>query len=308
MFSGRGPCSSTHRGRARHRRPAEPCAGDFAARCAQGVPRRCGRRARPRPRRGRRRVRHAAGPLRLRQDHGAADDRRVRAAHRGHGRAARPRRHARAALRSRRQHRIPGLRAVPAPDAWRGNVEYALRIAGVGKAERSARAPEALATVRLEAMADRGRGQLSGGQRQRVALARALVDRPRVLLLDEPLGALDLKLREQMQIELTQIQRDVGITFVIVTHDQDEALTMPTGSPSSTTGRIEQVGARRRGLRATRRRRSWPASSAPPTCSTASRVRPRRTITLVAVRPERIRCSRRAARRRRRARRRRDGA
>ena len=124
-----------------------------------------------------------------------------------------------------------------------GNVEYPLRIAGVGKAERRERAREALATVRLEAMADRVPTALSGGQRQRVALARALVDRPAVLLLDEPLGALDLKLREQMQIELAQLQRGSGITFVLVTHDQDEALTLADRVVVFNDGRVEQAGA-----------------------------------------------------------------
>ncbi len=124
-----------------------------------------------------------------------------------------------------------------------GNVEYPLRIAGVGKAERRERARAALATVRLDAMADRAPTALSGGQRQRVALARALVDRPAVLLLDEPLGALDLKLREQMQIELAQLQRGSGITFVLVTHDQDEALTLADRIVVFNDGRVEQAGA-----------------------------------------------------------------
>ncbi len=122
------------------------------------------------------------------------------------------------------------------------NVEYPLRIAGVGRAERRQRALEALGTVRLEAMAERAPTALSGGQRQRVALARALVDRPAVLLLDEPLGALDLKLREQMQIELKQIQRASGITFVLVTHDQDEALTLADRVVVFDQGRVEQAG------------------------------------------------------------------
>jgi putative spermidine/putrescine transport system ATP-binding protein len=124
-----------------------------------------------------------------------------------------------------------------------GNVEYPLRIAGVGKAERRERARSALATVRLDGMAERAPTALSGGQRQRVALARALVDRPAVLLLDEPLGALDLKLREQMQIELAQLQRSSGITFVLVTHDQDEALTLADRIVVFNEGRVEQAGA-----------------------------------------------------------------
>jgi len=112
----------------------------------------------------------------------------------------------------------------------------------VAKAERRARAEQALATVRLEGFGGRRPGQLSGGQRQRVALARALVNRPRVLLLDEPLGALDLKLREEMQVELKAIQREVGITFVFVTHDQEEALTLSDRVAVFSRGRIEQVG------------------------------------------------------------------
>ena len=108
--------------------------------------------------------------------------------------------------------------------------------------------------VRLAGYDERKPTQLSGGQRQRVALARAIVNRPRVLLLDEPLGALDLKLREQMQVELKQIQREVGITFVYVTHDQEEALTMSDRIAVFNEGRIEQVGAPDRGLRAARER------------------------------------------------------
>ena len=122
------------------------------------------------------------------------------------------------------------------------NVEYGLMVKKVPKAERRQRAEEALATVRLEGYAERKPSQLSGGQRQRVALARALVNRPRVLLLDEPLGALDLKLREQMQVELKELQREVGITFVFVTHDQEEALTMSDRIAVFDAGRIAQVG------------------------------------------------------------------
>jgi putative spermidine/putrescine transport system ATP-binding protein len=122
------------------------------------------------------------------------------------------------------------------------NVEYGLRVRKVPKPERRARAEAALATVRLEGYGERKPSQLSGGQRQRVALARALVNRPRVLLLDEPLGALDLKLREEMQVELKAIQREVGITFVFVTHDQDEALTMSDRVAVFNHGQVEQVG------------------------------------------------------------------
>ena len=123
----------------------------------------------------------------------------------------------------------------------RQNVEYGLRVKKVPRGERRNRADGALATVRLQGYADRRPNQLSGGQRQRVALARALVNRPKVLLLDEPLGALDLKLRREMQIELKEIQREVGITFVFVTHDQEEALTMSDRIAVFNEGRIEQL-------------------------------------------------------------------
>ncbi|MFZ6045091.1 ABC transporter ATP-binding protein [Pseudomonas sp. CR3202] len=123
----------------------------------------------------------------------------------------------------------------------RDNVAYGLKVKGVAKAERLARAEEALGMVALAGYGDRKPAQLSGGQRQRVALARALVNRPRVLLLDEPLGALDLKLREQMQSELKKLQRQLGITFIFVTHDQGEALSMSDRVAVFNKGRIEQV-------------------------------------------------------------------
>jgi putative spermidine/putrescine transport system ATP-binding protein len=123
------------------------------------------------------------------------------------------------------------------------NVEYGLKVRGVERRERTRRAGEALDLVGLSDAGARRPAQLSGGQRQRIALARALVVRPRVLLLDEPLGALDLKLRERMQVELKAIQREVGITFVFVTHDQDEALTLCDRLAVFNQGRIEQVGA-----------------------------------------------------------------
>ena len=122
------------------------------------------------------------------------------------------------------------------------NVEYGLMVKRTPKEERRSRAAEALEMVRLDGFDARKPSQLSGGQRQRVALARAIVNRPRVLLLDEPLGALDLKLRQEMQIELKQIQQEVGITFVYVTHDQEEALTMSDRIAVFNRGRIEQVG------------------------------------------------------------------
>ena len=124
----------------------------------------------------------------------------------------------------------------------RENVAYGMRAKRVAEAEAMRRADEALAMVRLENFAERKPAQLSGGQRQRVALARAIVNRPLVLLLDEPLGALDLKLRHQMQIELKALQKQTGITFLYVTHDQEEALTMSDRIAVFNRGRIEQVG------------------------------------------------------------------
>ena len=122
------------------------------------------------------------------------------------------------------------------------NVAYGLMVRGVPKAERRHQAQEALEMVRLDAMGQRKPAQLSGGQRQRVALARALVGRPKVLLLDEPLGALDLKLREQMQVELKALQSQVGITFIYVTHDQQEALSMSDRIAVFHQGKIDQLG------------------------------------------------------------------
>jgi putative spermidine/putrescine transport system ATP-binding protein len=122
------------------------------------------------------------------------------------------------------------------------NVEYGLRVDRVSKEERARRRNEALEMVRLPGYEGRKPSELSGGQRQRVALARSIVNRPRVLLLDEPLGALDLKLREQMEVELKGIQGDVGITFVYVTHDQEEALTMSDRIAVFNEGRVEQIG------------------------------------------------------------------
>lgn len=122
------------------------------------------------------------------------------------------------------------------------NIAYGLMIKGVSKAERYKQADDMLDLVRLPGFGHRKPSQLSGGQRQRVALARALINHPKVLLLDEPLGALDLKLRQQMQVELNAIQQRVGITFIFVTHDQEEALTMSDRIAVFSEGRIEQVG------------------------------------------------------------------
>ena len=122
------------------------------------------------------------------------------------------------------------------------NVAYGLRVKGIRRRERAEKAAHALELVRLAGLGERKPIQLSGGQRQRVALARAIVNSPRVLLLDEPLGALDLKLRQEMQVFLKALQRDLGMTFVYVTHDQEEALTMSDRLAVFDRGRIEQVG------------------------------------------------------------------
>ncbi|MFI5034915.1 MAG: ABC transporter ATP-binding protein [Acidimicrobiales bacterium] len=122
------------------------------------------------------------------------------------------------------------------------NVAYGLRVRRVPRAQRAERVEAALSMVRMNDFAQRKPAQLSGGQRQRVALARAIVNEPEVLLLDEPLGALDLKLRQEMQVELKRIQRQVGITFIYVTHDQEEALTMSDRLAVFRDGRIEQIG------------------------------------------------------------------
>ncbi len=124
----------------------------------------------------------------------------------------------------------------------RENVRFGLKMDKVANAESTQRVEQALTLVGLERFADRMPAQLSGGQQQRVAVARALVKRPAVLLLDEPLGALDLKLRQRLQIELTQIHRDVGTTFVYVTHDQEEAMAMADRIAVMSDGRIEQLG------------------------------------------------------------------
>jgi spermidine/putrescine transport system ATP-binding protein len=122
------------------------------------------------------------------------------------------------------------------------NVAFGLKMARVPKGDAAGRVTEALGLVGLEQYADRYPGQLSGGQQQRVAVARALVNRPAVLLLDEPLGALDLKLRKRLQVELSQIHRNVGTTFVFVTHDQEEAMAMGDRIAVMNEGRLEQVG------------------------------------------------------------------
>src|SRR6185437_9479265 len=129
----------------------------------------------------------------------------------------------------------------PFLDVWH-NVEFGLRYRKVGKAESKERVGKALEMVRMSQFAQRRPAQLSGGQQQRVALARALVLNPTVLLLDEPLGALDAKLRKELQLELKQVQQSVGITFVYVTHDQEEALTMSDRLAVMADGLVEQIG------------------------------------------------------------------
>lgn len=122
------------------------------------------------------------------------------------------------------------------------NIAFGLRIKRLGRAETEEKVAQALRLVKMEKFADRYPHQISGGQQQRVALARALVNRPAVLLLDEPLGALDLKLRKQMQMELSNLHRDLGVTFVMVTHDQEEAMSMSDRIAVMHEGRIEQIG------------------------------------------------------------------
>ena len=152
------------------------------------------------------------------------------------------------------------------------NVAFGLRISKVPEAELRERVEEALALVNLAGYGKRSVNSLSGGQQQRVAIARAIVNRPQVLLLDEPLGALDLKLRKDMQIELKRIQQQVGITFVYVTHDQEEALTMSDTVVVMNEGRIQQIGTPQ-DIYNEPKTPLWLTSSASPTSSTASCMR-----------------------------------
>ena len=147
------------------------------------------------------------------------------------------------------------------------NVAFGLRRRGVRKGDLRGRVESILELVGLAGLGKRKPRQLSGGQQQRVALARALVNKPRVLLLDEPLGALDLKLRKQMQLELKAIQNDVGITFIHVTHDQEEAMTMVDRIAIMNARPDRAAGVRRRISTRSRRRPSWRASSGSRTCS-----------------------------------------
>ena len=220
----------------------------------------------------------ACSGLGLRQDDHAADDRRLRGADRGtillgDGDVSGCRRYKRNVNTVFQSYALfPHL-----TDLRERRVRAAPR--KVARRESAARERVARAGRPRPGSSKRKPRQLSGGQQQRVALARALVNRPRVLLLDEPLGALDLKLRKQMQLELKRIQHEVGITFVHVTHDQEEAMTMADRIAVMNGGRIEQLG-RRRELYERPRPRSSPASSASPTCSPASF--PARTVRLAA--------------------------
>ncbi len=204
---------------------------------------------------------------------------------------------------AQRQHRLPVVRALPAHDACATNVGFGLKMARVPSSRVGS-------SNRRGAGARRARGasetacpaQLSGGQQQRVAVARALVNRPAVLLLDEPLGALDLKLRKRLQVELAQIHRDVGTTFVYVTHDQEEAMSMATRIAVMNDGRIEQIGTPERDLPPTDARGSSPTSSASRTSSrstaTARRAASSGSRTGGACRAAVERLERRASRRR----------
>ena len=223
-------------------------AGRGPARGADEALRRRRRRRRDRPAHAAGRVLHDGRPVGLRQDDDAADDRRLRAPDERADPARRRRRRAGAAAQAERQHRLPELRALPAPDVAE-NVAFGLKYQRVTKEEQRKRVGEALDLVQLGGFARRKPTQLSGGQQQRVALARALVLRPRVLLLDEPLGALDARLRKDLQVELKALQAELGITFVFVTHDQEEALTMSDRVAVMNGGRVEQAGPPQRGLR-----------------------------------------------------------
>ena len=166
------------------------------------------------------------------------------------------------ALQARRQHGLPVLRAVPAPERREERRASASSARRSPRPRSRKRVGEALELVQLGHLAKRKPGQLSGGQQQRVALARALVNRPRALLLDEPLGALDLRLRKQLQIELKRIQQDIGITFVHVTHDQEEAMTHGRHDRGDERRQDRAGRLARPSSTSARARRSWPTSSA----------------------------------------------
>ena len=258
------------------------------------------------------RVLLAARPIGLRQDDHPADDRRLRGGHRGHDLPRRHRRDRPPAVQARDEHRLPELRAVPAPQRLR---EHRLRPAPAEDADERDPPPgrrSCSSSSSCRATRSGKPSQLSGGQQQRIALARALVNNPQVLLLDEPLGALDLKLRKQMQVELKRIQSEIGITFIFVTHDQEEAMTMSDRIAVMRQGRIEQLGAPGGALRAAgdrvrgglpgcqqpaRRRGRRRAAIASPSCAWPTArcsARPtvgaeRRDAVRLGVRPEKLR-------------------
>ena len=210
----------------------------------------------------------AAGPVGLRQDHHAAPDRRLRTTHLRRRPAQRRNRQPPQALRAQRQHRLPELRPVSAPHR-----AAECRVRPQAPQARQRYRPRACAKPSnwsaSPARKSRRPAQLSGGERQRVALARSLVLQPDVLLLDEPLAALDPKLRKQMRLELKAMQRRVGITFLLVTHDQEEALSMSDQLAVMNEGRDRAGGHARGRLPAPAHRASSPASWAPSTGSTA---------------------------------------
>ena len=228
-------------------RPAGRDGRPHAAVGDQGV-RRLHRRRRARPRGAPRRVLRAAGPLRLRQDHHAADGRRAWSSRRPAGSligAHRPDRVT--ALRAAGQHRLPELRALPAPGHRRAT--WPSGCAGAAPGTPRPRPPRRSSWCRWATWPTASRPSCPAASSSVSPLARALVNRPEVLLLDEPLGALDLKLRRQMQVELKRIQTEVGLTFIHVTHDQEEAMTMADTVAVMNAGRIEQMGAAGRALR-----------------------------------------------------------
>ena len=185
-----------------------------------------------------------ARAVRLGQDDHAARDRRLRAAGRGHGRAAAAGTSRTLPPYARDVNTVFQDYALFPHMTVQENVEYGLRVKKVARAERRrARRGGARRSCGSSGYGGRKPAQLSGGQRQRVALARAIVNRPQALLLDEPLGALDLKLRQELQVELKRLQQELGITFVYVTHDQEEALTMSDRLAVFNHGKIEQIGA-----------------------------------------------------------------
>ena len=222
-----------------------------------------------------------SGPSGLRQDDDAAHDRRLRGAHQRPDRAPGPGRDVAAAPQAERQHGVPELRPLPAPDHLRQRRLRAAATQGGGARRSSGASRRCWSSSSCAGFDRRKPGQISGGQAQRVALARALINRPAVLLLDEPLGALDLKLRKQMQVELKRIQQEVGITFIYVTHDQEEAMTMSDRDRRHEPGPLRAAGPAGGPLRAAPRPGSWRGSWAPATCCTGAPRAPRMGTSVV---------------------------